>query len=834
MSRLEAQSITWCAPSACFPLRTNTYDHERQLQAQAAKASPARTLLVLNGLPRTIDHTLNSLISNVILPNEPCSVVVSLDHRWNLSNFTRHVLDPWLIHVDVGRPSCVLSNSAGCANVNTSKNCCCAHVEFLLALRGLRAAGSQLYDYVGILRTDAVTTFPICFKCAQGDISQAGFAPLWRNFVDALEAYVAGLRVVTASDGASLGEGFNPELRHDAVHVDSMRLPLSRGVALAAWLQAGGSVGAMRRMHGRELWSIWCPDRIKMCNNLHATHAMLSAARSLPDAMLADDAAVLHHVRRLSAQFPALRSFGNTWLRHGTASVVTAHATTLVEKWGMSWEAALQVPTPSHVTAWKPTWCLVTETNLRLSAWMLKLTFFDVVDNRDFFAPKISKIAAGTNLTTYGSDALSQLDGEDVDVHSIFLLREYLVRHRVPCACRRFAPGRIFTLHGHPKRKRTPNRTANMAAPNKVSNKVSNTAPNMRRLDSDIIRVSRSAGVATGVAALGSGMPRTPLSIVDVALFNGETDILRYRIMLHEAFASEIVVVESNVTFSGMARIPNAHSVIGEFKQSERYRSVNILILQPSLGSPGDGRTSWTREKMQRTFLLQALQVRFPRHYIFVSDVDEFLDAGALLKNQLLFDSDCFRPSLRFYYYGEHCQMQERWAFPVMFRSDSTFFSVAVKRGAELRGQTRKETGGESFVADHCPPTKEFAGWHFSYAMSTDAILKKLQAFSHANEKHIRAVFEGNATERLEYRISRCIDLYVRPKSALSFQEHAFDGRLPQLPGWPSHPLAGKAFLKRPPEGHPSRKSDRSSFSPVLAHLAPRRKQSQRLRNLWW
>jgi hypothetical protein len=115
--------------------------------------------------------------------------------------------------------------------------------------------------------------------------------------------------------------------------------------------------------------------------------------------------------------------------------------------------------------------------------------------------------------------------------------------------------------------------------------------------------------------------------------------------------------------------------------------------------------------------------------------------------------------------------------------------------------------------------------------MSTEAILKKLQAFSHAKENHVRAVSEGNATERVNNRISRCIDLYVRPKAPLSFQEHAFDGRLPQLPGWPAHPLAGKAFLKRPSEGHSSPDpTPASSFSPALVRLAPRREQPRRNR----
>lgn len=277
---------------------------------------------------------------------------------------------------------------------------------------------------------------------------------------------------------------------------------------------------------------------------------------------------------------------------------------------------------------------------------------------------------------------------------------------------------------------------------------------------------------------------REPLPFVDVCLYNDEADTLRYRIKLHAPFTSAFVIVESNITFSGKPKQTTSEAFRKELREEMTPAVATIHSLSVPLTHIQDGiRAFWMRESTQRTFLLLWLKEHYPAHRIYVSDVDEFLDAGAMLKSRLMFNSDCLVPTLRFYYYGQHCPMRSKWERAIIFRSNSSFFTKAVRRHAELRAT-------DAWTRDACPSSGECMGWHFSYAFKTAEILQKLRSFSHANDGFVRALFDGNVTAIIEDRISRCEDLFGRAHESAGMQSSAFDGHLPQLPGWPRHPLA--------------------------------------------
>lgn len=277
---------------------------------------------------------------------------------------------------------------------------------------------------------------------------------------------------------------------------------------------------------------------------------------------------------------------------------------------------------------------------------------------------------------------------------------------------------------------------------------------------------------------------REPLPFVDVCLYNGEADILRYRIKLHAPFTSAFVIVESNVTFSGKPKQTTSKAFRKDLREEMTPAEATIHSLSVPLAHIQDGvRAFWIRESTQRTFLLLWLKENYPAHRIYVSDVDEFLDAGAMLKSRLMFNSDCFIPTLRFYYYGEHCPMRSKWVRAIIFRSSSSFFTTAVHRQAELRAT-------DTWTRDACPPSRKWMGWHFSYALKTADILQKLRSFAHAKDGFVSALLAGNVTAKIEDRISRCADLFGRAGETAGMQSSAFDGHLPQLPGWPRHPLA--------------------------------------------
>ena len=200
---------------------------------------------------------------------------------------------------------------------------------------------------------------------------------------------------------------------------------------------------------------------------------------------------------------------------------------------------------------------------------------------------------------------------------------------------------------------------------------------------------------------------------------------------------------------------------------------------------------NWKREIHQRQRLNQVLFERFCEHLVYFSDVDEFLDPEtlrtSLLHSNALAAAGCVTPRHRMYYYSQNCPVRETWAIAVLFRVDSSFFANVRRHKQQLRWRRECPVPG----ADAGQPV--FHGWHFSYAMDTSHVLNKLLSFkgaAGAYERQVNLLPHDQRVRLVESRIRTCTDLFNRWKSNISFQEHAYDGKLPPVPGWPRHELA--------------------------------------------
>ena len=311
-------------------------------------------------------------------------------------------------------------------------------------------------------------------------------------------------------------------------------------------------------------------------------------------------------------------------------------------------------------------------------------------------------------------------------------------------------------------------------------------------------------GMATGVMA-------TQPPIVDVTMFNDELSVLRYRIRLHAAFVSTFIVVESNLTWSG--RPKRLHAT--EQLTAEEIEKFNVRIVQVPLQRAVGKRMlkNKVREASQRKFLNQYLLTHFPKHVVYISDVDEFLDpdavhntlTGPLGRKTTSSGAACVTPRLRMYYYSEHCPVHEEWAVGVLFRSDSRWFRQVTSSFQQLRGFANERTRPRTM---HCPIPNGYHGWHFSFAMDTEHILSKMMSFKASDEVQevirLNQLEIGARTAIVEQRVRTCTDVFNRPRVLatgmklpkgtstcnISFQRNAYDGKLPQLPGWPRSPLA--------------------------------------------
>jgi hypothetical protein len=215
------------------------------------------------------------------------------------------------------------------------------------------------------------------------------------------------------------------------------------------------------------------------------------------------------------------------------------------------------------------------------------------------------------------------------------------------------------------------------------------------------------------------------IPFVDVSLLNDEVDMLRYRIMLHAPFVSHFVVVECNRTFAGKPKPVLGDEVKQDIlKLGKPYSSLNITVLQlpPVAAVYTKTHKFFEQEMASRLYITSWLNRTFPNHLVFFSDVDELLDAGALLRSGLMWQNDCIRPKIYNYYYGASCMLMGRdgsrsaSASSLIFQTRSAFFSGLLANGFPARGKN-------PYIAHHCPIPNPPMGWHFSYAMNTEQIL---------------------------------------------------------------------------------------------------------------
>lgn len=111
-----------------------------------------RTLLCLFGAIRTIEVTVESIVRNLVVPNHPCDVSVSLD-RESLPATVMSRLQPYLVNVTKARPDCV---ARPCVPRS------CSNMEARMRYQSVMYLKQNLerYTYAIVVRTDVMVTFP--------------------------------------------------------------------------------------------------------------------------------------------------------------------------------------------------------------------------------------------------------------------------------------------------------------------------------------------------------------------------------------------------------------------------------------------------------------------------------------------------------------------------------------------------------------------------------------------------------------------------------------------------------------------------------------------------
>ncbi|MFN7454022.1 MAG: N-acetylglucosaminyltransferase [Pseudobdellovibrionaceae bacterium] len=215
--------------------------------------------------------------------------------------------------------------------------------------------------------------------------------------------------------------------------------------------------------------------------------------------------------------------------------------------------------------------------------------------------------------------------------------------------------------------------------------------------------------------------------IYDCFVFFNELDLLEIRLSMLNSVVDRFVIVEGDRDFSGNPKplyfqenksrfqsyLPKVEHII-----ATDFPKFNWRKLRPT--------RNWDRERYQRNFLAKGFSKATGEDWIIISDVDEIPHPekikGATQKPGIY----CFYQELYYYYlnllvtefpepnphYGDYMP----WHGSVMFQLKN------LKKNPETMRTLRSS---KSIV-----PVNE-GGWHFSFLGGSDAILKKMKAYSH-------------------------------------------------------------------------------------------------------
>ena len=215
----------------------------------------------------------------------------------------------------------------------------------------------------------------------------------------------------------------------------------------------------------------------------------------------------------------------------------------------------------------------------------------------------------------------------------------------------------------------------------------------------------------------------------DCFIMNDELDMLEIRLNTLHQFVEKFVLVESDRTHSGKEKEMYFDNNKSRF---EKFLS-KIIHLKHTAHSVVDGGQAWGNENLQRSTILNALEIAKPTDgLLFISDIDEIPRPERLLEAK--------------------CVVCKR-GLPVVFNLHYSMYfmnyvSETPSRGAYLYKPEDAKRVHDMFKCErHDPssfrwhandvryindfPSIDDAGWHFSTMGGVDVIKKKLDSYAH-------------------------------------------------------------------------------------------------------
>jgi beta-1,4-mannosyl-glycoprotein beta-1,4-N-acetylglucosaminyltransferase len=242
------------------------------------------------------------------------------------------------------------------------------------------------------------------------------------------------------------------------------------------------------------------------------------------------------------------------------------------------------------------------------------------------------------------------------------------------------------------------------------------------------------------------------MKVFDCFTFFNELDLLKIRLEFLKDVVDYHVIVESNLTHSGISKEYNLDNNLNQFnawKNKIIYIRIDqsvqdLLFKKVNTYSPDNA--SWLLENQQRNGIYSAKDMFADYDMVLVGDLDEIPDPNAILRLKEVGISEPSALTMLFHYYYMNCQnvgYERYWNGTVV--CDGSYFK-----------QTLPQT-----IRDNRNSYRRLAnaGYHFSFLGGAEKIKTKIESFAHTEFDREDIKSEDNIRECLE----KGKDIFNRP-----------------------------------------------------------------------
>ena len=242
-----------------------------------------------------------------------------------------------------------------------------------------------------------------------------------------------------------------------------------------------------------------------------------------------------------------------------------------------------------------------------------------------------------------------------------------------------------------------------------------------------------------------------PNKVIDCFIFNGELDMLEFRLMELDDVVDIFIIVESKITFSGLPKDLHFHLNKKRFAKWLHKIHYHVVDNMPTGSSNED---NWLREEYQRDAIKFALDQLSPNptDRIIISDLDEIPNSYVInhFKHNIIWNEGAIGLCMDWYYYN----LNTRLNVPPSTKPKILYYQKMLTMG--LSPNQIRLANWHSVLN---------GGWHLTFFMSVEEIISKLGAYSHQEYN----TSEITNPEKLLKRIKEGKDIFPGREESNSF-----------------------------------------------------------------